>query len=791
MLTEKPRQARQKTTQKRYLTDKFLANYGDAPDHMKEIGSFVFYRTYSRWVDAEGRRETWKETVTRSVEYSIRVGIKQLKKSRSRLPQKLIQQEAEELFDNMFNLRQFLSGRTLWVGGAESGVADRFPLANFNCSFLNISSWKDFGDLFYLSLVGAGVGFKSTKEMAHDMAPVRRDYQVIHQPFVQRYPIVKEAKTGIYIVEEGTKAVIHVGDSKEGWVEALNAFFDILTNPEKVAIKTISIHYDFIRPKGTKLKVFGGTASGYQPIQAMFEGIERVLKDDLDTDLAPMEKADMTVGDTEWFHPRPVHMLDIGNLIGNNVVSGGVRRTAEIFLCDPDDWESILAKYGINGIWDKYNKAGELLKTAEDKHNEIMDKLKAVTGEVPAFMRNMKLRDENARPLHHRRLSNNTVAFDEKPTREVLDLIVTIMENEGEPGIFNLTAAKKRRVGVKGMNPCGEIMLDSYGVCNLTTVNVAGFVHWNERRGKFELDYVGLMRAQRLSARAGVRMTTLDLELPHWNKVHHRDALIGTSLTGWYDAMDMLEYGDEEETQLLRELKRMSRKSANEYADMLGTTRPLLDTTVKPEGTLSQVAGGVSSGLHRSHAAFYIRRIRINAKDPLANAAKALGWTAHAEVGTEINGEKYVMLEDLAKPEIMEQANTLVIDFPVKSGAKTVKEDVFVEEQFETYFRFQENYTAHNSSNTIHVRPDEWEKVKQILWDEWDRFVACSFLDYDGGSYTLAPYETITEKRYNELRANMQAFRPEILQQYENDELDKDMAMALASDCEGGACPVI
>ena len=150
MLTEKPRQAKRKTTQKRYLTDKFLANYGDAPDHMKEIGSFVFYRTYSRWIDAEGRRETWKETVTRSVEYSIRVGIKQLKKSRSRLPQKLIQQEAEELFDNMFNLRQFLSGRTLWVGGAESGVADRFPLANFNCSFLNISSWKDFGDLFYL-----------------------------------------------------------------------------------------------------------------------------------------------------------------------------------------------------------------------------------------------------------------------------------------------------------------------------------------------------------------------------------------------------------------------------------------------------------------------------------------------------------------------------------------------------------------------------------------------------------------------------------------------------------------
>ena len=79
-----------------------------------------------------------------------------------------------------FNLRQFLSGRTHWVGGAESGEADKFPLANFNCAFVDITKWDDLCDLFYLLLIGTGCGFKCTKENANNLPPVRLDYELIH-----------------------------------------------------------------------------------------------------------------------------------------------------------------------------------------------------------------------------------------------------------------------------------------------------------------------------------------------------------------------------------------------------------------------------------------------------------------------------------------------------------------------------------------------------------------------------------------------------------------------------------
>src|SRR5690625_5828390 len=109
----------------------------------------------------------------------------------------------------MFNLRQFLSGRTLWVGGSEQKVAEKFPLANFNCSYVTIKSWEDLGDLFYLLLVGTGVGFKSTKELAANLPPVRTDIEVIQEPFTQSYTLLKLEYTQIFVINEGNITVIH------------------------------------------------------------------------------------------------------------------------------------------------------------------------------------------------------------------------------------------------------------------------------------------------------------------------------------------------------------------------------------------------------------------------------------------------------------------------------------------------------------------------------------------------------------------------------------------------------
>lgn len=748
------------------LTDEFIAKYPEFPAHMNDLGKSVYYRTYSRWLEHKKRWETWRDTCRRAVEYNVGLAAKHLRKIGYTPDMNELRKEAEELFDSMFNLRQFLSGRTLWVGGAETGVAEKFPLANFNCSFLNISKWDDLGDLFYLLLVGTGVGFKCTKEMARKLAPIRTGTTLTHSEY---NPVPKDQRlerTKLRVLENGY-AKIYVGDSKEGWVEALRTYFELLTNPDYEYVHTIKISYNSVRPKGSPLKTFGGSASGPEPLREMFEGIDAVLKNKLDPHLAPLEKAERE----GYYHVRPIHILDIGNLVGNNVVVGGVRRTAEIFLFDPDDYESMFAKYGINGIWD------------EERHKRIIKRMESLGIEVPQWMREIKIGDPNARPLHHRRMSNNSVIFERKPSRELLTLIFEMMQAEGEPGFINLEEAQRRRPNADGVNPCAEILLDSYGVCNLTTLNLVSFV----KDGVLDLD--AAIEAQRRSARAGLRMTLVELELPHWDEVQQRDRLLGTSLTGVKDALAQVEHSDGysvlytgqrrsfSEQQILRKLKGVAREEADNYAKKMRVSAPLLVTTVKPEGTLSQVAGGVSSGLHWSHAPYYIRRIRVNAADPFAKVALELGWTVNPEVGTP--GETH--------EERMQNARTLVIDFPVASGAKRTKDDIYIEEQFETYFEFQQHYTEHNSSNTIHVRPDEWGKAEQIVWDRWDEFTGVSFLAYDGGTYQLAPYETITKEQYEEMAKNMKPFDPNLLLKYANHGEEFDIG---DNGCESGICPV-
>ncbi len=424
---------------------------------------------------------------------------------------------------------------------------------------------------------------------------------------------------------------------------------------------------------------------------------------------------------------RPIHCLDICNLIGQNVVVGGVRRTAEIALIDPKDTECTEAKSNLTP--EKY----------------------------------------------HRFMSNNSLYIEETPTKEYLQKIFASIRATGEPGFINVAESKRRRGDYAGTNPCGEVLLPANAVCNLTTINLTQFVVRGKYKGQIAVDMSNLKKALRLSARAGYRMTCVDLELPGWNEIHHRDRLLGCSITGYQDLIGMLPEGFNEAL-FLEEMKKWTRFYADEYAEELGTPKPKLVTSVKPEGTLSLIAGGVSPGVHYQHSPYFIRRIRVNASDPLAKTALELGWQIHPEVG-----------------QTMENATTLVIDFPCKTEARKTKNDVSAVDQLKTYLMFQKNYVEHNASNTISVKPDEWEEVVDFVHTNWNDVLGVTFLESNSTYYPLLPYEECTKETYDDLVKKTRQFDPEILNNMEITTRNMGKEYEILDDkegCENGVCPI-
>lgn len=680
----------------RLLSREFLSSYKHTPNPMEQLGAFVYSRTYSRYLPQYGRREFWWETVRRAVEYNCSLA-------------PTSREEAEQLYDNIYNLRQFLSGRTLWVGNTK--VADAYPMANYNCAFEVIDSYHAFHDLFYLLMIGSGVGVRVLKEDAMKLPKIRTDMKILHKAYSPREVQDRLEYTNLDFSND--TVTMAIGDSKEGWAQALEHYFQFLTNREYSKIRTVIVEYDSIRPRGERLHVFGGTASGYESMMAMLDKIHRVIT-----------TAGMRSG-KKYMKLAPIDLLDIANIIGENVVSGGVRRTSEICLIDQDDEECIQAKSSL------YRQV--------DGHWEI-DK-----------------------SIAHRQMSNNSIYYRKKPTREQLHWHLQQMRYSGEPGWINEEAGLKRRSNFKGCNPCGEILLDSHGMCNLTTVNVMAFV----KDGV--LDTEGLLKAQRLSVRAGYRMTCRELEIHEWDYVQQRDRLLGCSLTGWQDMVNATGMNREEQSSLLDKLRETAHEAAGKIARQLGQKEPLLVTTVKPEGTLSLLPT-VSSGIHYSHSQYYVRRVRITATDPLCKVCEELGYPVFPEVGQD-----------------EETCRTKVVEFPVKAPEGRVKADVSAIEQLENYKMFMTHYVDHNCSITVHVRDDEWDDVEEWVWINWDDIVALSFLSYDDSFYELLPYEAISEEEYLKRKDAMKLFNPSLISKYEQEESELDIGV---SDCANGVCPI-
>lgn len=681
---------------KKLLAEEFLKHYKEV-NPLAPLGSFVYYRTYSRWLPKEGRRETWLETVARAVEYNCS------------LDPNTSKAEAEELFDLVYNLRGFLSGRTFWIGGTKA-VNDH-ALANFNCSLIILDGFDKLGELFYALMVGTGVGFRVLEDDVKYLPKIRFT-EVIHKEYVPKKKSERLESTALEYSNQNTKAIIHVGDSKEGWTQALKIYFDIITRREYKHILSIEIDYDSVRPRGERLVRFGGTASGHESLKNMFSKFDKIVN--------------KRIGDDELqAKVHAIDMLDFANIIAENVVVGGVRRSAEIGLIDANDSETVQAK---NGLY-----------TQDSEGNWILNE-----------------------DIRHRALSNNTIIHWERPSKDFWKWQFDQMRFSGEPASYNGAEALRRNPNFKGTNPCGEVLLDDRQTCNLVTTNVMAHV----KDGK--LDTAALLRTHALLTRASFRLTLVELELPEWDYKLKRDRLLGVSITGYQDAINAVGMSKSEQVVILRALRDVARKSADELADDLGVNRSLLVTTLKPEGTLSLLPT-VSSGLHFSHSPYYVRRIRINSEDALVKVCQELGYPVYPENGFT-----------------MENARTLVIEFPVKAPEGKTKYDVSAIEQLEIYKMFMEHYVDHNASITVSVREHEWDLVEEWVYENWDSVVGISFLSLDDSYYPLLPYETITKEEYETRIASMKPFDANLLSKYEHgEEHEVD-----DSECANGTCPI-
>ncbi|MGB4659361.1 MAG: hypothetical protein WBI07_09280 [Mobilitalea sp.] len=716
------------------LSEQFLDKYWELKSPLSHIGEFVFLRTYSRYLDDKKRREFWPEAVKRATEYNIRLGIEFKKRQSLPIDEKEEEKEARLLFDNLFNLRTFPSGRTLYMGGTE--VVKHYPLSNYNCAFTNIENLMDFVDVFYLLMVGSGVGIRIAKEQVRRLPPIR--YIPLESEYCQELRSItskEEMEHTKVLIEEKNPftAIIKVGDSKEGWCEALSIYFmliseqeddiainqawnnnltagstDLLKNSQiRNRINKLVIDYSYVRPEGERLKRFGGRASGHDSIRQMFDKMNYIIEQRRDRRL------------------KTIDILDFATIISENVVSGGVRRSALMTICDEDDEDIIEAKrnlyHMVEGNW-----------------------------------------IENA-IISHRRTSNNSILCKERPSLSRIKEIINNIKINGEPGFINEEEAKRRKSTFAGCNPCGEVLLQSKQCCNLTTNNMNAFVEGSILR-KEELKEV-----LKLSTRVALRMTLVEVELPEWNKVMQKDPIIGVSLTGMMDMVNKTHMDYRELASLLDELREVVHEEGRRYAQELQMAPPKLMTTIKPEGSLSTLPC-VSSGIHYAHSSYYIRRIRIGASDPLYQMIDRQGSYQIQEENSRIDKNSAVR----------------VIEFPIKAPKGKTKYEVGALEQLELYKLTMLHWSDHNTSITVHVRENEWDQVVQWVYDNFEFIVGISFIPWMEETYPLLPFEDITKEDYEERRKNIKPIDYALLASLD----DAEEHELMDKECDTGACPI-
>jgi len=367
-----------------------------------------------------------------------------------------------------------------------------------------------------------------------------------------------------------------------------------------------------------------------------------------------------------------------------------------------------------------------------------------------------------------RSMANNSVAYNKKPTAEEFlgEWLNLVYGHSGERGIFNRGSVQKqipaRRwplfkdyAGTSGLNPCGEIILRSKQFCNLSEV-VA-------RAEDTEEDLMNKVRVATILGTYQSLLTDFPYLSSEWKKSCEEERLLGVSVTGQWDCPAL------RNPQTLRKLKEIAIETNKKYARRFGINESTAITCVKPSGNGSQLFDS-SSGCHPRYAKYYIRRVRIESHNPIFHMLKDMGVPHHPEMG-----------------QLQEVSSTYVVEFPVKAPENAItRNDLNAIEHLKYWKMLKENYTEHNPSVTIQVGDDEWMRVGNWVYENWDLVGGISFLPKDEHVYRLAPYEEISKERYEELVQGFPKidFSKIVLYEYEDATTSSKELACSAGTCE-------
>lgn len=564
----------------------FLNEYQEKEVPFGPLGYITFKRTYAREITNEGRKEEWFETCARVISGNFLLEAQRyntLSDDGMGYYNELerLQSEAKQAYDDMFHLRWTPAGRGLWVSGTETGLKHGASLTN--CYYVDVCPYEDdvtvpFCFAMDMLMLGAGVGFGVYSENTGKIPKVANHVDL----FIvcdKDHPDFKDME-----VHEADSFKLYdshnyrqIQDSREGWVYGLKKVIESHFLSKRGSKKAVVVDVSAVRPSGSRINGFGGTASGPTPLVELLRYVNSLLNRSVGSNLTGVD------------------CTDIMCAIGRCVVAGNVRRSAMIALGDFDDAEFVNMK----------NPDGSLEK------DDLITR--------------------------HRWASNNSVLFD--PSMDINSFSNSVFV-KGEPGWLNMDLTRNygrlndlinySDLKVRGTNPCGEISLESFEPCNLVEV----FPFNCE-------DYEELERVTLTAYRYAKRVTMSNYAWEQTREVVERNRRIGVSLSGIQDWLlkvyqekrerfnghtSCLEDAELTILGMMDRLYKKLKEEDKEFSRRLQIPESIKLTTVKPSGTVSKLPG-LSPGIHYHTSAYMIRRIQFQKNNPMVQYLKDLGFT--------------------------------------------------------------------------------------------------------------------------------------------------------------------